>query len=333
MTHYAVIGAGVFGLTCACELVDRGVEVTVYEKAARIGDSACSWFAGGMLAPWCEGESADQVVVDLGMQASEWWRNHVSGVQQTGSLVLSLKRDQSGLKRFSKLTDQHSWLNAEQIGELEPDLAGRFEQALYFPEEAHLDPRAALRELGAYLQSKGGALVFDAEVDAEELTHQQGHQIVIDCRGFAAREDIQDLRGVKGEMLILHCPEIQLSRPVRLVHPRYPIYLVPRNDGLFMLGATMIENNERHRVSARSMLELLSAAYALHPGFGEAEIVEVGVDVRPAYSDNLPHISRRGKTIYANGLYRHGFLLGPAMAAKVADAAKDPSQFKTLPPL
>jgi glycine oxidase len=94
---------------------------------------------------------------------------------------------------------------------------------------------------------------------------------------------------------------------------------VPRGDGVYMLGATVIETAERGRVTARSLLELLSAAYALHPAFGEAEVLEIGVDARPAFPDNLPRIRRVGGTIHANGLFRHGFLLGPALATQVAD--------------
>jgi glycine oxidase len=74
----------------------------------------------------------------------------------------------------------------------------------------------------------------------------------------------------------------------------------------------------------------LSAAYALHPVFGEAQIVEIGVDVRPAYADNLPALSRRRNILYVNGLYRHGFLLGPALAKQAADAILDQSTFMEL---
>ena len=70
---------------------------------------------------------------------------------------------------------------------------------------------------------------------------------------------------------------------------------MPRADGLFMVGATMIESAERGAVTARSAIELLSAAYALHPAFGEAEIVEMRADVRPAFPDNLPRIVQRGR--------------------------------------
>jgi glycine oxidase len=147
--------------------------------------------------------------------------------------------------------------------------------------------------------------------------------LVFDCRGLAARDAAPDLRGVKGEMVVLRCPDVGLARPVRLLHPRHPLYVVPRGDGVYMLGATMIEATERGRITARSLLEMLSAAYALHPAFAEAEVLEIGVDARPAFPDNLPRIRRRGARILVNGLYRHGFLLAPALARMAADLALD----------
>ena len=72
----------------------------------------------------------------------------------------------------------------------------------------------------------------------------------------------------------------------------------------------------------RPAVELLNAAYALHPAFGEAEIVELGADLRPAFADNLPQVRRDGRVLRANGLFRHGFLLAPELARQVADAIK-----------
>ena len=141
----------------------------------------------------------------------------------------------------------------------------------------------------------------------------------MDCRGLAAMDRLPELRGVKGEMLYIRSEDVSLTRTIRLVHPRIPIYLVPRGDGMYMLGATTIENDERKRITARSVVELLSAVYALHPAFGEAEVVEIGTDARPAFPDNLPRLVRDGRRLHVNGLYRHGFLLAPAMAARAAD--------------
>ncbi|MFN5105124.1 MAG: FAD-dependent oxidoreductase, partial [Bradyrhizobium sp.] len=128
-----------------------------------------------------------------------------------------------------------------------------------------------------------------------------------------ARDREPSLRGVKGEMIIIETSEVELSRPVRLIHPRWPLYVIPRGDGRFMLGATTIEA-EDNGVSVRSALELLGAAYVVHPAFGEARIVEFGAGLRPAFPDNLPKIRIEQERITVNGLYRHGFLLAPALA-------------------
>ncbi len=131
-------------------------------------------------------------------------------------------------------------------------------------------------------------------------------------------------------MLLLRCRDLKLTRTIRLLNPRIPVYVVPRGgeedeDGLYMVGATSIESASRGPVSARSLMELLNAAYALHPAFGEAEVAEIGADARPAFADNLPRAQwgrgRDGDTIYVNGLYRHGFLLAPAVARRAAALA------------
>ncbi|QDL94266.1 FAD-dependent oxidoreductase (plasmid) [Paroceanicella profunda] len=305
-----ILGAGVAGLTVASEITRRGGAVTLLDRTGPPGPHGCSWWAGGMLAPWCEAESAEEPVLRLGREALDWWDSHAGGVTRAGTLVLALGRDGGELDRFARRSTRHAALDAPGVAALEPDLAGRFRRGLFFAGEGHLAPRAALDALRARLEA-AGVRIGQGE--------DPGPGPVIDCRGLAARDALPDLRGVKGEMLVLRCPDVSLSRPVRLLHPRIPLYIVPRGDGVYMLGATSIESSERGRITARSMLELLSAAYALHPAFGEAEILEIGVDARPAFPDNLPRLRRRGATLYVNGLYRHGFLLSPAMARMAAD--------------
>lgn len=311
MPEITVLGAGVVGLAVAAELADRGADVAIVDRGGGPGPHACSWWAGGMLAPFAEGESAEEPVVRLGQEAAGWWQVHAGTVKRDGTLVVALGRDRAELDRFARRTRQHDILDAAGVAALEPDLAGRFGRALFFRDEARLDPRATLAALRDRLAGRGVA-IQTGEAPARAGT-------VIDCRGLAARDALADLRGVKGEMLVLRCPDVTLSRTVRLLHPRIPLYVVPRGDGIYMLGATMIEAGERGRVTARSLLEMLTAAWALHPAFGEAEVVEIGVDARPAFPDNLPRIRRRGERIYVNGLYRHGFLLAPALARMAAD--------------
>ena len=213
--------------------------------------------------------------------------------------------------RFGRRTSHFTTLDADGIAALEPDLAGRFSRALFFAEEAHLDPRVAIAELFRRLR-ENPLVTFRFETEVEEA----GADWIIDCRGHAARDALPDLRGVKGEMLVLHTTDIAFRRPVQLLHPRNPVYVVPRGDGRFMVGATMIENEERGRVRARALLDLIGAAYTVHPAFGEAEVVEIGCDLRPAFPDNLPRVRREGRRLFINGLFRHGFLLAPALAVR-----------------
>jgi glycine oxidase ThiO len=310
-----IVGAGVAGLTCAVEFAERGVSVEVLERADDIGAQSCSWYAGGMLAPWCERVRAEPLIATLGEQGLQWWCERFPGTQQRGSLVIAHSGDTAELTRFARRTERFEWLDSEAIGALEPQLSGRFGKALFFADEAHLDPRSALRFLAHRLDELGGSIRFGTD-DAQTLT---ANRQVVDCSGLSAREALRDLRGVKGEMLVLRSREITLHRPVRVLHPRLPVYIVPRGDGVFMVGATTIESDDAKRITARSMLELLSAAYAVHPAFGEAEILEIGTQVRPAFPDNLPRIRRRGERLYVNGLFRHGFLLAPALAHMAAE--------------
>ena len=197
------------------------------------------------------------------------------------------------------------------IDKLEPSLEGRFREALFFPHEGHVEPRRVLPQLHEKIAKAGGEIRFNSECEPDKLASDGG--LVIDCRGIFARDAVKDVRGVKGEMIIVETDEVSLSRPVRVMHPRWPLYVIPREDHRFMIGATSIES-EDNRVSVRSALELLSAAYALHPAFGEARIIEMGAGLRPALPDNLPRIAIYGNRINVNGLYRHGFLLAPALA-------------------
>lgn len=321
--HVTVIGAGVAGLACAIELAERGATVEVLDRGEKLGSASCSWYAGGMLAPWCELTSAEPLVTRLGSESMAWWRKRFPDTAINGSLVIAHGRDAGELTQFGRRTERFEWLDGDAIAALEPDLCGRFSKALFFAEEGHLDPRAALAALASRLGELGVPLRFGVAASA---THSPD-RCVIDCTGLAARDVLKDLRGVKGEMLLLRSRDISLSRPVRVLHPRIPLYIVPRAAGLFMVGATMIESDQATRITARSMLELLSAAYALHPAFGEAEIVEIGTGVRPAFPDNLPRIGWHGGALHVNGLFRHGFLLAPALARMAAEIVLKGSYF------
>ena len=304
----SVIGAGIAGAWQALLFAQAGHPVTLHERSDAAMNLSTSHWAGGMLAPYCESEVAEPIISRLGLRALELWRRELPDTPFNGSLVVALARERSDFERFARMTSGHQRLDAGGLAALEPSLEGRFRDALFFADEGHVEPRRVLPKLHERIIAAGGTVRFDGEVNAADLDG-----IVIDCRGLGARDDEPELRGVKGEMILIETSEVKLARPVRLIHPRWPLYVIPREDNLFMLGATTIEA-EDWGVSLRSALELLGAAYAVHPAFAEARIVEFGSGLRPAFPDNLPRITIRNNTVAVNGLYRHGFLIAPALA-------------------
>jgi len=304
----SIIGAGIAGAWHALLLAKAGRAVTVHERSDASMKASTSHWAGGMLSPWCEAEASEPVISRLGIRSLDLWRQHFPQTPFNGSLVVAHARDRADFERFAKLTTNHRRLDARGLSELEPSLEGRFREGLFYPGEGHVEPRRVLPQLHAAIARAGGKIEFNSTAEAGDLDG-----LVIDCRGIAARDTEPDIRPVKGEMIIIESPEVELSRPVRLIHPRFPIYIIPRGDGRFMLGATSIESEDTG-VSVRSALELLGAAYVVHPAFGEARILEFGSGQRPAFPDNLPRIAIEQERIAVNGLYRHGFLLAPALA-------------------
>lgn len=294
----SVLGAGVAGLCAATALSEAGFDVEVIAPDG--APPPASRLAGGMLAPFCEGESAPDLIVEQGQAAIAWWAEHVAGVELRGTLVIAPPRDGAELDRFARATRSHVWVRPD---EFEPDLSGRFARGLFFASEAHMDPAAAMADLRRRLEARG--VKFHGGVPGGRI---------VDCRGLVARDRLQDLRAVRGEMLEVNAPEVTLTRPVRLIHPRFPCYIVPRGQGRYMIGATMVETARSGPVTARAVMELLSAAYTVHPGFTEAELIATGAGLRPSFPDNIPALRRDGDRIHVNGMYRHGFLMAPVIA-------------------
>ena len=314
-----IVGAGILGLWQALLLARAGHAVRVVDRCATPFAESASRYAGAMIAPFCEAESAEPVVRDLGLEAADIWRAHYPGLIRRGSLVVANARDQSELRRFARLTVGHETVGEAAIAALEPDLAGRFTSALYYADEAHMITPAAMQAIMDLAEAAGARFVFGEA--AASMAPGPAGGVTIDCRGLAARDQLPELRGVRGERVLIRSRDVTLNRPIRLLHPRMQLYAVPWDDGRVLVGATLIESEDTTPMSVRSALEMLGMAYALHPGFGEAEVVEMSAGVRPSFPDNIPRVIVRegGRRIYVNGAYRHGFLLAPMLARVVDD--------------
>jgi glycine oxidase len=331
-----ILGAGLMGRLLAASLLEDGHRVHLVEAApATAPESSAAHFAAAMLAPLAESVITEASVVVQGYYALSRWPALLASLpepvffQQEGTLILWHRQDAGEAKRFSNLLaavrerlphlPRPQPLDAQALAELEPSLAGRFSQGLYLPQEGQLDNRQLLSATLAKLRQHGVEVEWGSSWDLERARawQQQTGGWVLDCRGLGARKEWggqKPLRGVRGEVVRLYAPEVSLRRPTRLLHPRYPIYIAPKPGHLFVVGATEIESEDRSPVSVRSALELLSAAYTVHPAFAEARILELGSQCRPTLADNLPAVVEPSpRLLQINGLYRHGFLIAPAL--------------------
>lgn len=324
----AVVGAGLIGRLAALSLYKIGLKVCLFDKDTKIGGLSSASAAGGLLTPLGESLSCERSIVDMGFASLAKWPSilaeleHPVFFQQQGSVMVAHQQDSGDMLRFNRNVTANfndygrQSLDRTALLSLEPQLE-RFNSGLYLPGEGQIDNRMLLTALQKQLeltevQWHCGVPVDKVYGHSVDINGQTRHfDLVIDCRGVGASEQISDLRGVRGELFRLYAPEVKLSRPVRLMHPRYQLYIAPKPNDHYIVGATEIESDDDSPMTVRSALELLSAAYSVHSGFSEASIVEHISRCRPAFSNNHPQIRLADGLIQLNGLYRHGFLVAP----------------------
>lgn len=323
--NIAVVGFGLAGRLAALEL-SKSHHVTVFEASDEHTQNSAGKVAAAMLAPLAESVLCETDLAIMGLNSLKRWPEIVSELegevfyQQKGTLVVAHQQDKGDLQSFSqriKPIAGHSAqaLNAQQITQLEPELANRFNQGVFLPCEGQIDNQAFYKASFTILNKRKVKFVFNQRVSIQNgEVNNRAFDYIIDCRGLGAKGD-KPLRGVRGEVARLHAPEVNLTRPVRLMHPRYPIYIAPKPNNEYVIGATEIESDDSGPATVRSTLELLSAAYTVHSGFAEARLLNIQSGLRPAFSDNRPAVLKTGNVISINGLYRHGYMLGPALVA------------------
>lgn len=324
----AVVGGGLLGRCLAWRTSKTGARVALYDTATSAGEDSAAWVAAGMIAPTAESMDADEQIVSMGRHSLAVWPHWLAQLpfqvfhRDSGTLLLWHRQDADEARRVeSVLTSRHAQgyvqpIDSGKLGELEPAVGDRFSQALYLSGDAQVDNRELLKAVAIALDETGVECHWKTFVPPGEFPDAG---VVVDCRGIGAKHEWPRLRGVRGEIVRLHAPEIELRHMLRLLHSRYPVYIVPRAEGRLLVGATCIESDDRSTVSVRGILELLTAAYSVLPALAEARILEFNAQVRPALPDNRPALrfDRKRKTLYVNGLYRHGFLLTPTVVEQV----------------
>ncbi len=334
-----IAGGGIMGQLLAFSLINAGWNVTLFDTDIT---NNCSQAAAGLLTPLAELEKNDLIIFQLGEESlTKHWPIILNRLerkiyfQKSGSLILSHPKDRADLNRFIQIIstkvnndDCYQQLNKGEISQLEPDLS-KFNSGYYFPNEGQIDNQTLLSTLQNYLIEREINLIKDTvvlEVRPGEIVTQKKYIFekykfgkykfdwVLDCRGLGSKYMFNDLRGVRGELIWLHAPDISITRPIRFLHPRYSIYIVPRPNQIYLIGSSEIESTDFSNISVRTALELLTAIFYVNSNFSEARIIKTVTQCRPTLLNNLPKIKYTNGLICVNGLYRHGFLIAPTLA-------------------
>ncbi|MBN9286490.1 MAG: hypothetical protein BGO43_06590 [Gammaproteobacteria bacterium 39-13] len=328
-----IVGAGIVGRLLAWHLCQQDCEVHLFCRGSLEGEDACSFIAAGMISPFSEQEFLQSEWHHLGEKALAWWPRILATLpdkvfyQDNGSLILASSRQKSYLNHYidkiwRQLNIKVPVLTEKEIVSFEPELTNFI--GCYLPQEARIDPQQLFAALNIFLINEGVVYHPFHEVEfisAKRIKANQAEFIfdkTIDCRGLGAKTMLPTLRGVRGELIYCQALNVNIQHQIRLLHPRYPCYIVPRENHTYVIGATQIESESNAPMTIESALALMTAAVGVHPGFHEANITALHARSRPTMPNHFPYCAEVEGIMHINGMFRHGYLLGPILAEQVA---------------
>ncbi len=341
--HIGIAGAGLAGRALAWRLLRAGCRVSLFDARRRDDLATASMTAAAMLSPLAELAVSDDAVFELGQRSMQLWPQWIGELAEgggepvyfktEGTLVIAHAQDKASLEHFTRLLHhklpeacraQVQTLDAQTLAQKEPLLARRFTGGLFLEGEGQLANDQLMATLALEIDRLGGTWREEQtvlQIGENRVVCADGSHVVdaaVDARGVGSKPLMPHLRGVRGEVLRVECPGVTLQRPVRLMHPRYQLYVAPRPNHEFVVGATELESEDSGPVTVRSVLELASALHSLHPAFGEARVLRMSAALRPALDDHRPVVVEREGVWHINGLYRHGYLCAPALVDDLA---------------
>ncbi len=345
----AIVGAGVCGLGIGWRLAQAGCQVDIFDKGE--AGRGATWAAAGMLAGGLETEPGEEHLLPLAQQSQRMWPGFAReleaatgmdlGYRSEGTLWVALTRDDAAQLRFTYefqtgLGIALEWLTGTQARAREPHLKPGLAAAVYSAGDHQVDSRQLARALKHAFQSAGGRLHEREPVTAVEVEggcvrgvalgeRRHRAEVVVLAAGAWSR-DIPGLpdaarppvRPIKGQALALRMdPAAPLIAHVLWVPKGY---LVPRNDGRLLIGATVEERGFDDSLTAGGVLALLESAWRALPAIEELAIDEFWVGFRPGSRDDLPILGATpvDGLMLASGHHRNGILLAPITAEAVA---------------
>jgi glycine oxidase len=330
--NIGVVGAGIQGRLVALRLLKDGHQVTLFDKSELNHPDSASNAAAGMLAPYTESlVSHEDLAVD-GVASIECLKRIIDEFAIETKIVNSGTIIAAPRGQESLVEEKHSFFKSRGFDDkvtLASQVPLGLGGGLVINDEGYIDSSQLLVELGNKFLSKGGDFkrkeIFSTQDETIFSTCKNtyaGFDNIIDCRGFGANKEIENLRPVRGETVIVKSKNLKLTQTLRVLNGRHSFYVVPRGENNFVIGGVQVESNGPNP-TVESLINILSHAYRIHMDLRQAEVLSFSSGIRPSFSDNNPKIIIEGSTIRINGLYRHGFLLAPLLAEKVGLYFKD----------
>ena len=342
-----IVGGGVVGLACAWSAARAGMSVAVIERD-RVAAGA-SGIAAGMLAPVGEASWGEEGLLEFNLASLRRWDSFAAaleadagagfGYSRIGALHVAADSDEAEqLRHRHEVHRRHElearWLRPSECRRLEPGLSSAIAGGVHAAHEATVEPALLCSALVVAIRNRGGEIIEDAEVLAAERRREEwtirtagdrelsGGALVVSAGVWSAADWLPagsrpPLRPIKGEILTLRGPA---ESPVceRIVAGDR-VYMVPREDGRLIVGATVEERGFDTTVSAGGVHELLREGYRLVPEIAELELAGVGAGLRPGTPDNLPVVGETADgLVLACGHFRNGVLQAPATGDAVA---------------
>ncbi|MGA5101821.1 glycine oxidase ThiO [Streptomyces lavendulocolor] len=366
-----VVGGGIIGLVTAWRATQRGLRVAVVDPEPGGGAARV---AAGMLAAVTELHYGEETLLGLNLLSARRYPDFVAELQEAaggadvgyracGTLAVALDADDRAHLRELHALQQRSgleseWLTGRECRRLEPMLAPGVRGGLRVDGDHQVDPRRLAAALVAACE-RSGVLVHRAGAERlvvsgdraagvvlEDGTELAAGQVVLAAGSLSGRlggvpaEAVAPVRPVKGQVLRLSVPRAYapfLSRTVRAVVRGSQVYLVPRENGELVVGATSEELGWDTTVTAGGVYELLRDAHELVPGITELPLTETRAGLRPGSPDNAPLL---GPTVLpglhlATGHYRNGVLLTPVtgdVMATVLTTGELPEEARAFTP-
>jgi glycine oxidase len=341
----AVAGAGLIGGSVALELARAGLRVGVFD-AAEPGREA-SWAGAGILSAAPENPATIPLVeiskASMGLYPGfvaevEELCGHSVGFRPKGTVQAIFSRDAA--EELSTVIALHHGLGlraeplrAEDARELEPALSAELEAAVLRPDEASVDNRELTRGVLEAAQQSGAEIFSGHKVKAiwregdgcsgliarNERIAAEWTVVAAGCFSLSIEgvEHYAPVRAAKGQMVALRSERVTVER----VLWSDKIYLVPRNDGRILAGATVEYAGFDKGVTPGGLEKIFSGAIELAPELAGAQIAEMWAGLRPDSPDHLPIIGATdvGGLLVATGHFRSGILLAPITARLIRE--------------